>query len=342
MRKSVWLFIILAAIAIVYGGMWFATAVFVRQQTELWLEGRRHQGLIVTYGAPTLAGFPLKAEVRFPDFAVAAPELEGSPGWTWRTPALRIFARPFVFNRFVLDLGGSHRLSGIETRDLLLTAESADAAFVLNGQGVESAGIQMAGATARFDQDAAPFSALANARADFTVTAAAIHMNLAADQATFPDVLPQPLTRTLQNLKLSLDITGPIATGAPLPDVLEAWRAGGGTLEVRDLVVDWPPVTATGSGTIALDRALQPEGAFTATFHGFLEVIDMLVAGGRMQPREASIARGALALLATTPAEGAPPELKLSITVQDRKAYAGPVTLMEMPTTTWRKNVVVP
>ncbi len=155
-------------------------------------------------------------------------------------------------------------------------------------------------------------------------------------------LLPSPLSRTLKDLKLSLDITGPVTTGAPLPDVLETWRTAGGTVEVRDLAVDWPPVTATGSGTIVLDKKLQPEGAFSATFHGFLEVVDMLVASGRMQPREASIARGALALLATTPSEGAPPELKLSLTVQGRKVYGGPITLMDMPEITWRKSVILP
>jgi hypothetical protein len=285
MRKSVWFFIALVSAAIIYSGVWYATASFVRLHAMAWL-----QGLTITHGPPTLAGFPLKAEVRFPQVALSLPDAR------WQADEVRVFARPFVFDRLSVDLAGTHIFN-----DMTLQAEGALV----------------------------------------TLTAPA-HIDIAITQATLPDILPQPLARTLQNLTLSVDVTGTIPSGAALPEALEAWRVDGGTLEVRELAADWPPISASGSGTIALDKNLQPEGAFTTTFRGFLEVIDMLVAAGRMDNAEASLARGALVLLATTPHEGAAPELKVNVTVQDRKVYAGPVTLMDMPRVAWPSTVTIP
>jgi hypothetical protein len=184
--------------------------------------------------------------------------------------------------------------------------------------------------------------ALEKASVKGTFTADALHAEIAVANATLPDIPPPPLSRTLESMNLTLDITGPVTTGARLPAVLEAWRAGGGAVEVRVLDINWPPVTATGSGTVALDKSLQPEGAFTATFHGFMEVVDMLVTAGRMDNKQASMARGALMLLSNTPREGGAPYLDLSLTVQDRKVYAGPLTLMEMPPIAWRQNIPIP
>jgi hypothetical protein len=335
MRKTTWFLIILATAAAIYTGVWYATAVFVREQTVQWLEARRRQGLIVAHETPVLAGFPLKAETIFPAFNVSAPGKGEAAGWAWHMPALRIYARPFVFNRFFVDLAGAHRLSGIEAQDTPISVDQALMAFTLGARGIESVGITIANAVTAH-------GAVDHAGANIVLNDKATHIDLTASQIALPDVLPTPLSRTLETLKVTLDIPGTLGGGAPLPDVLEAWRIGGGTVEIRDFAFDWPPVSGTGSGTLALDRALQPEGAFSGTFRGFLDVVDMLVGAGRMQPREASLARGALILLSTTPHEGAAPELKVAVTVQGRKVYAGPVTLTELPPITWRQNVIVP
>jgi hypothetical protein len=332
MRKTVWILAAFAVSATLYGGLWYATATTVRTLTLQWLDDRRREGLVVTHDAPALDGFPLRAEIDFPNLAIAAPALAESPTWSWHMETLRVFARPLVFDRVFLDLSGAHKISGFSAQDIHADVKQADAVVTTAG---DTAALTVAGLTA---------GALTLEKAHLTTTFAAnaIHTEIALTNATLPDILPPPLSRTLASLKLSLDITGPVTTGARLPAVLEGWRAGGGTMEVRALDVDWPPVSATGSGTVSLDKYLQPEGAFTATFRGFLEVVDMLATAGRMDNQQASLARGALVLLSKTPREGGAAYLDLSLTVQNRKVYAGPLTLMEMPPIAWRQNVIVP
>ncbi len=332
MRKTVWILAALAVAAALYGGLWYATAATVRTLTLQWLDDRRREGLTITHGAPALTGCPLRAEVDIPNFIVAAPALAESPTWSWHMETLRVFARPFVLDRVFLNLSGAHKISGLSAEDLHADVKQADAMMTVAG---DNAALTVAELTA---------GAITLEKASLTSTFAAnaIHTEIALTNATLPDTLPPPLSRTLASLKLTLDITGPVTTGARLPAVLEGWRAGGGAVEVRALEVNWPPVTAVGSGTAALDKNLQPEGAFTATFHGFMDVVDMLVTAGRMDNKQASMARGALMLLSNTPREGGAPYIDLSLTLQNRKVYAGPLTLMEMPPITWRQNIPVP
>lgn len=332
MRKTVWISAGLVLVAALYGGLWYATATTVRTLTVQWLEDRRREGLIISHDAPALAGFPFKAEAEIPNLVVAAPALAESPAWSWRMETLRVFARPLVFDRFFLNLAGAHKISGLPADDIHADVKQADVMVTVAG---DSAEFTLAGVTAGA-------FALENASLKGTFAPDAIHLELAVANATLPDILPPPLSRTLESIKLTVDVTGRVATGARLPAVLESWRAGGGAVEVRALEVNWPPVSATGSGTAALDKNLQPEGAFTATFRGFLDVVDMLVAAGRMDNQQASLARGALVLLSRTAREGGAPYLDLSLTVQDQKVSAGPLTLMEMPPIAWRQNIPVP
>jgi hypothetical protein len=332
MRKTVLISAALAVAAALYGGLWYATATTVRALTVQWLDDRRRDGLVITHDAPGLAGFPFRAEVDIPNLVVAAPALANSPTWSWRMQDLRVFARPFVFDRFFLNAAGTHSISGLPAEDMDADVKQADAVITTAGDSVE---ITVAGLTAGA-------FALEHASVKSSSNADSIHTELTITRATLPGMFPPPLSRTLERMHLTLDITGQVATGARLPTVLEGWRAGGGAVEVRTLEVNWPPVSATGSGTVALDHNLQPEGAFTATFTGFLEVVDMLAAAGHMDHQQAALARGGLMLLSKTPRDGGAPYLDLSLTVQDRKIYAGPFTLMEMPPIVWRQNIPIP
>jgi hypothetical protein len=91
----------------------------------------------------------------------------------------------------------------------------------------------------------------------------------------------------------------------------------------------------SGSGTVALDHRLQPEGAFSLKFQGGGETLDALAGGGWMEADDAGIAKLGLTLLARRGADGAP-EINVPLTLQDRQLSAGPVTLMTLPEIVWR------
>src|SRR5262245_2223983 len=141
MRKSVWVVIVLGIIAVIYGGVWYATASFVRQQAAQWLEARRQQGFVIASAAPVLTGFPLRAEAAFADFSFGVPGSAAAPGWTWHAPALKVYARPFVLDRFFLDLTSTHRFSGFEAQDTPISVEHGLATFILATNGVDHASV---------------------------------------------------------------------------------------------------------------------------------------------------------------------------------------------------------
>jgi hypothetical protein len=165
------------------------------------------------------------------------------------------------------------------------------------------------------------------------------HGTLSATEITLPKPVPG-LGPIVKRLDIAVDVTGRLAAG-PLRQSLEAWRDGGGAIELRSLALEWPPATMAGSGTLALDGALQPMGAATFKFQGFFDIVDALTLAGHVPEREASVAKVMLGMLAQ-PSAGGAPELSLPLTVQDRKLHAGPVMLMEMPEVVWDESARVP
>jgi hypothetical protein len=138
----------------------------------------------------------------------------------------------------------------------------------------------------------------------------------------------------MQTLKLAAAIDGTVPPGPPLA-ALVAWRAAGGTIEVKSLDVAWGPLQLSGAGTLTLDRALQPEGAGTAKIRGYAETVDALVAHRLMRPDDGKLAKAGLTLLAKRPPEGGPRVLTVPLRVQQQMLYAGPIELLRLPTVSW-------
>ena len=116
---------------------------------------------------------------------------------------------------------------------------------------------------------------------------------------------------------------------------LDAWRLDGGIVEIRHADLRMGKFSLAGEGTLALDRELQPEGAFTARIQGFKDTIDRLADAGYVERRNGAIAKAALGLMAKTPAGGGPAELKVSLTMQDRWLSVGPFRLIRLMPVPW-------
>ncbi len=63
---------------------------------------------------------------------------------------------------------------------------------------------------------------------------------------------------------------------------------------------------------------------------------------GVVRASDASMARIVLGLMAREPVGGGTPELNLAVTVQNRKLYTGPISLMTMPEVVWPEDIVLP
>jgi len=120
-----------------------------------------------------------------------------------------------------------------------------------------------------------------------------------------------------------------------LTERLAQWRDAGGTMDIEQVQLHWGPLRIAGEGAVALDAALQPEGAFTARIAGIDKLINLMEARGRIGPQQAAIARIALAFLTRAPSDDGPPEARVPVTVQNRVLSIGPVPLLTLDPIDW-------
>ena len=143
------------------------------------------------------------------------------------------------------------------------------------------------------------------------------------------------LGRKLEQLAGQLSVRGALDPTDLSPDSLASWRDAGGTLELADFSLIWGPLQIAGDGTLAVDDALQPVGAFTAQIAGLDRLVNLLEKTGRMRPQQAAIARIALAVLIRAPANGGPPQARMPVSIQNRQLSIGPIPLLRLPVINW-------
>ncbi|MDX2144074.1 MAG: DUF2125 domain-containing protein [Rhodospirillaceae bacterium] len=350
-RAVAWPLFAVAGACIVYCAAWIAAAFIVQDQAARWVERQRADGLLIAHGDPLLGGFPGLVIAIYPGWEMSAPITHG--GWTWRTAAVRLKARPWSPLTFTVDLAGRHTLAGAWTPPGVaawIMAAQADIKPVLTTEArVAEISLALKDLTIAERADAAPVFSLA--RGNFRVAKSPPEpeqenpiwrLELDAARVGLANGAKLgPFASRLEAARLVADLVGPVTAG-PLPTAVEAWRRAGGTIEVRDFFLEWAPLSVSASGTLSVDERLQPIGAVTAKFRGFFETVDALTTQGLVRSTQASMAKVMLGLLARTPEGGGAPELNLAVTLQDRKLYTGPVALMDMPEIEWPAQLMVP
>src|SRR5205823_9134066 len=133
-------------------------------------------------------------------------------------------------------------------------------------------------------------------------------------------------------LAIEGEIKGPLAMG-PVKPTLAAWRAAGGTLELRSVAAKWGPLGLTGDGTLALDKEMQPVVALSLAISGFAETLDALVASGLVDQKKAGLPRVILGALARN--NNGTTSIKAPLTIQDGFLLIGPVKLLPVPPIDW-------
>jgi len=141
------------------------------------------------------------------------------------------------------------------------------------------------------------------------------------------------LNDTIDELAFGITIKGAVPSGK-LAQAASEWRDAGGTVELDNLHLDWGGVGANASGTIALDRELQPIGGFSGAIEGYDQILTGLVQSGRMRAADAGLARLALAMLAKAGPDGRP-EIKTAFRIQNGQMFLGPAKLGNAPRIAW-------
>ncbi|MBT7779123.1 MAG: DUF2125 domain-containing protein [Rhodospirillales bacterium] len=323
--------IILGLLAMSYVGFWFYTADQITSQMENWTPPPGHD---VQWQSLSINGFPFQ-------LAVELEKLTATDGHgnQWSTDHVDLAMRRWDWRAMTFNVPGSQeivlrRTGGTHT--LWLDSEpfggivSSSGAFTLNSTGLNL----------RDDRDESIFADSIRIQAEITPQAST---DLEKRSGYLWFSLNGIQTDLLSQLSLGnrIDIAaGEVELYGPLPHALKTspvsrWQAAGGIAEVRSFRLDYGPMNVHTEGTLALDKGLQPVGAFTARIRGFGAIIDILEYNGTLGNGEALTAKFVLSALAQTDSTTNQNTLEIPISIQDRFLYAGPLKLTRVPPVQW-------
>jgi hypothetical protein len=341
LRRLLGTLLLLAGLGAGHAMLWQWMADQLEDGFAAWAAVRRAQGWQVAHGPPERGGWPFAATLTLPQFRLAGGEATLPGGMAWQAETLVLRLQLPRLDRLQLDMAGRHQLR-LGEADLPFTADRLHGALPLERDVLPSA-LTVEGEGLRLDTAAGPMAlrtlqlALA-ARITAIEGEPAVTLRGAADDLTLPaDAGPALVTlgRTIASVMLEAAISGPVPPGRSPAARAEAWREGGGTLELRSLALRWGPVAATTTATLTLDEALQPMGAATLRLAGGAEALDAAAAAGLVPARTAATARAFVRLLSRPPPEGGPPQIEVPLALEDRTLTLARIAVARLPVWHW-------
>ena len=343
----------LAALAILWYAGWFWIASAIQTEIAILAEQRRDEGVTLEWDRIDISGFPTRFSTRFvrPRGRWTTPER--TLIWTSEDdPVVRPFTNDLGF--LMVDAKGTHRFRIVEpdgSFNFILHSKRFDGGITFDDENRASAARGVIEPLFVTFEDQPEFR-LSRVAFDWTRELGrsdtdALHPD--GNELTFAlilddaDLSPLPLdpavrdtlgTR-IERATTQVRLRGDLDPTFVSAERLAQWRDAGGTIDIEQVQLHWGTLHIAGEGTVALDAALQPEGAFTVRIAGLDKLINVLEARGRVRPQQAAIARIALAVLTRTPSDGGPPEARVPLTVQNRVLSIGPVPLLTLDLIDW-------
>jgi hypothetical protein len=318
--------------------LWRAMAQGLDQGWRTWVQLRRSQGWRVEHAEPVQGGWPLAATLSLPRLRMqgGGHTLPGGVVFTAERVALRV-ELPWL-DRLTVELPGQQRLRlgdveypfvadrlsavvplepGTPPSEAEVTAERLRLGTPAGGVEVRRARLMLRGS------------------ASATEAEAALAVELSAQDVDLPVAPPGGFGRRIATLTSELSLSGPLPPGREPARRAEAWRDGGGTLEVRSLGLRWGPVQAAAAATLALDEELQPMGAGTLRLTGADQALAGLTEAGLVGRRAAIAARGVLPLLSRPSAATGEPEIEVPLTLEDRTLALARIPVLRFAPLEW-------
>jgi hypothetical protein len=328
----------LVAIAAIHAVLWRAMASGLEEGWADWVRLRRGQGWRVEHAAPVRGGWPLAATLAVDRLRMdgAAATVPGGIGFT--ADRLVLAVRLPRLDRLHVTLPGAQRLR-LGAAEIPFTADSLAATLPLEA-GTPPSNAEIAAERLRIGT---PLGGLELRRALLTVEGSssateaepALALTLSAEGIDLPAAPGGAFGRQVESLATELSLSGPLPVGRAPTARAEAWRDGGGTLEVRSLALRWGPVAAAAAATIALDEGLQPMGAGTLRVTGAVAALEALAEAGLVGRRAAATARAVLPLLSRPSAETGAPEVEVPLTLEDRTLALARIPVTRLAPLDW-------
>jgi len=342
MRRPVRLALIAATILILgiggYTLFWRIAAGRIEDGAAEWAAAARAQGIAASWQTLSVGGYPFsfRVELTGARLASAPPNLAGE------LTAPRLVATVRAANLHAATLTAPEGLSLSGEKLVSLKAGAAVGTVTAGTKGGAAVWLQLTGVTANAAAlPGAPAAAkTAQLWLDLPAAPPKTHtdrnIGVAVDLAGLSVPLaPEALGTTIDEAALGLTVIGPVPPGTPR-QAAAGWRDDGGTLELDHLHLGWGGLDLDASGTMALDRDLQPEGSLSGSLGGYDKLLAALVSAGQIKGSDASRLKLVLGFLAKPGADGQP-RLPAALTLQNGILSMGPITFGRVPRIDWGK-----
>lgn len=313
---------------------WHQAAGIVEARTAEWFAARRADGWEARHEGLAVSGFPFHFVLD-----ISAPVLAEPGRWRWQGPQMvRGTALAVAFGTWHVSAPGDHHvlLDGRTWRaDVPLSLGRLEADIAFDGGRFDS--VEGAGGDAVLHlPDGRPVTLdgfdvrVAEPAAAGETPEAVLDLMLDVRGLHLPHGTLAPFEDDVPNAGLTAVLRAPFGTEGELAERLAAWRDRGGVLDITRLAGRVEPVSADADGTVTLDQALQPIGAFTVVARGAGEAVDRFSRAGMVDDGAAMAAKLALGVMG-----GARGEVRTSLTVQDRTLYIGKLPVARLPRVSW-------
>lgn len=319
---------------IAYAAYWYYVAGQLRDQLEPWAQSRADQGYLVRWDDAQVNGFP--GSFRFDFTNLSFGTMRPVPV-ALNAATLSAWAMPWNLKHWEFTAPSGARL--VEpTNSAGFDAQHLDGAVDVEGRTVAAVDLTAVGLSGvGLAQGIAVGDAEAHIELPATPpqghTDTSLGLSLQVSQATLPNAVPG-FGNTLSGFTVAAQVKGVLPPG-PFAQALAQWRDSGGTIEIEALRVRWGSLLLDTSGTLALDNALQPEGAFSAMITGQDQAVDVAVMTGALRPEQASAAKAVLGLLAKPDGKGGENAITLPLTIQNEQLFLGPAKIATVPPIPW-------
>ncbi len=342
MRRGTWIIVLtLAAMLPVADTILWDVAVG-RLQTgfDAWATASTASNLHVTRGKIVPGGWPFAATLRIENVKLSATDPLTPEGVTWSAPEVLLRLSPLRPRSMDVVFQGEQRLH-VGTMPDIVVAGARLFAVVSAGDGDHPGVLDLLADQATMTSKIGGIAMADHLRMHIEVptsTAASDTGRAFAFSAagiTLPDNIAWPLGRTIARLDCDGTVEGRILPAPTMAAGVSAWRDGGGSVQLQNVVLNWGPLSLTASATLALDDQLQPMGAGTSHVTGYAATLDALAKSGVLTRSAATAAKALLVLLAGTPGDGGPDDVDVPLTLQYRTLSMRQVPLVRFPEVDW-------